>query len=70
MGYVQVLFLNSRIHDVYSNRILQVLSSMQTVTLHTFPEDGTIWSADEFLDKIDEMCRQASMVCVCKKKKN
>lgn len=40
---------------------------MQTVTLHTFPEDGSTWGADEFLDKIDETCRQASMVCVTKK---
>jgi len=53
----------SRIHDVYNNRILQVLSSMQLVTLHTFPEDGSTWAADEFLDKIDETCRQAAMVC-------
>lgn len=35
---------------------------MQQVTLHTFPEDGSIWAADEFLDKIDETCRQASTV--------
>lgn len=52
-----------RIHDVYNNRILQVLSSMQLVTFHTFPEDGLTWTPDEFLDKIDETCRQASMVC-------
>uniref|UniRef100_A0A2S2PXW6 Dynein heavy chain 5, axonemal n=1 Tax=Sipha flava TaxID=143950 RepID=A0A2S2PXW6_9HEMI len=50
-----------RIHDVYNNRILQVLSSMQLITLHTFPEDGSTWTAEEFLDKIDETCRQASM---------
>lgn len=52
-----------RIHDVYNNRILQVLSSMQLVTFHTFPEDGSTWTPDEFLDKIDETCRQAAMVC-------
>lgn len=54
--------LNFRIHDVYNNRILQVLSSMQLITLHAFPEDGTTWTADEFLDKTEETCRQASMV--------
>lgn len=36
---------------------------MQLVTFHTFPEDGSTWTPDEFLDKIDETCRQASMVC-------
>lgn len=58
-------YLMFRIHDVYNNRILQVLSSMQLVTLHTLPEDGSTWSAEEFLDKIDEICRQASIVCDC-----
>lgn len=38
---------------------------MQLITLHTLPEDGSTWSADEFLDKIDETCRQASVVCDC-----
>lgn len=57
-------FRCSRIHDVYNNRILQVLFSMQQISLHTFPDDGTTWSADAFLDRIDETCRQASMVCV------
>lgn len=56
------LYFNLRIHDVYNNRILQVLSSMQLITLHTFPEDGSTWTAEEFLDKIEETCRQASMV--------
>lgn len=51
-----------RVHDVYNNRILQVLSSMQLITFHTFPEDGSTWTADEFLERIDETCRQASMV--------
>lgn len=36
---------------------------MQLITLHTFPDDGSTWTADEFLDKIDETCRQASLVC-------
>lgn len=26
-----------RVHDIYSNRILNVLTSMQEITLHTFP---------------------------------
>lgn len=60
---IKYSFKNFRIHDVYNNRILQVLSSMQLISLHNFPEDGTTWTADEFLDKIEETCRQASMVC-------
>jgi len=63
MFKIFLLNLHFRIHDVYNNRILQVLSSMQSITLHTFPEDGSTWTADEFLDKIDETCRQASLVC-------
>lgn len=43
---------------------------MQLITLHTFPEDGSTWTADEFLDKIDETCRQASLVCYCHVSKN
>lgn len=40
-----------------------MLSSMQLITLNTFSEDGTTCTADEFLDRVDETCRQASMVC-------
>jgi len=36
---------------------------MQLITLHVFPEDGSTWTAEEFLDKIDETCRHASLVC-------
>lgn len=35
-----------RVHDIYSNRILNVLTSMQEITLHTFPL-GKFFNYDE-----------------------
>lgn len=52
--------LITRVHDVYSNRILQVLASMQKITLHALPEEDP-WSIDEFLEKTDETCRVAAI---------
>ncbi|XP_050432698.1 dynein axonemal heavy chain 5 [Adelges cooleyi] len=53
--------LVTRVHDVYRNRILQVLSSMHNITLYTFPDDDTTWTAEEFLERTDETCRLASI---------
>ena len=50
-----------RVHDVYTNRILQVLSSMQKVTLQALPSDDP-WTVEEFIDKTEETCRHAAMV--------
>ncbi|GLV32121.1 Dynein heavy chain 1 [Carabus blaptoides fortunei] len=52
--------LVNRVHDVYSNRILEVLSSMQSVSLHVLPEGDTPWSVDDFIDKIEATCRAAA----------
>ncbi|KAF7265346.1 hypothetical protein GWI33_021235 [Rhynchophorus ferrugineus] len=50
--------LTERVHDIYTNRVLEVLSSMQTIQLHALPEYGeSPWDIDTFCDKIDEVCR-------------
>lgn len=53
--------LVTRVHDVYSNRILQVLTSMQKVTLQALP-DADPWSVEEFLENTEDTCRQAAAV--------
>lgn len=50
-----------RVHDVYSNRILQVLASMQKVSLQALPTDDP-WTVEEFLDHTEDICRHAAMV--------
>ncbi|XP_063990451.1 dynein axonemal heavy chain 5 [Diachasmimorpha longicaudata] len=52
--------LITRVHDVYANRILQVLVSMQKITLHALPEDEP-WCIEEFLEKTEEACRIAAI---------
>ena len=52
--------LITRVHDVYANRILQVLASMQKITLHALPEDQP-WSIEEFVEKTEEACRIAAI---------
>ncbi|KAL7304210.1 hypothetical protein TKK_0003404 [Trichogramma kaykai] len=52
--------LITRVHDVYTNRILQVLASMQKITLHALPEDEP-WSIEEFVEKNEETCRVAAV---------
>ncbi|XP_015833540.2 dynein axonemal heavy chain 5 isoform X3 [Tribolium castaneum] len=53
--------LTERVHDVYTNRVLEVLSTMQSVQLHALPEiDDEPWSVDDFCDKMDEVCRSAA----------
>ncbi|KAJ9592734.1 hypothetical protein L9F63_015614, partial [Diploptera punctata] len=52
--------LVTRVHDVYTNRILQVLTSMQKVTLQALPSDDP-WTVEEFLDRTEETCRHAAM---------
>lgn len=41
-------------------RILQVLASMQKITLHALPEDEP-WSVEEFVEKTEEACRTAAV---------
>ncbi|KAJ8672889.1 hypothetical protein QAD02_004150 [Eretmocerus hayati] len=52
--------LITRVHDVYTNRILQVLASMQNIVLHSLPEEES-WTVDEFMEKTDETCRSAAV---------
>lgn len=42
------------------SRILQVLASMQKITLHSLPEDEP-WSVEEFVEKTEEACRLAAV---------
>lgn len=49
---------------MYTNRIIHVLSSMQTVTLLVLPTEEP-WAVEDFTERIEESCRHAAMVCVC-----
>lgn len=42
-------------------RILQVLESMQKVTLHALPESDQPWTIEEFVEKNEEICRMAAV---------
>ncbi|XP_076639069.1 dynein axonemal heavy chain 1 isoform X1 [Colletes latitarsis] len=53
--------LITRVHDVYDNRILQVLTSMQKITLHSLPESDQPWTIEEFVEKTEEICRLAAV---------
>lgn len=46
-----------RVHDIYANRILNVLASMHDVALQTLPVGEELWTIDEFLEKNEESCR-------------
>ena len=50
-----------RVHDVYSNRILEGLSSMQKVTLQALPTDEP-WTVEEFLERTEDTCHSAAVV--------
>ncbi|XP_058454765.1 dynein axonemal heavy chain 5 [Malaya genurostris] len=52
--------LVARVHDIYSNRILHVLTSMQDIQLQSLPNDDEMWTVDEFLETTEETCRQAA----------
>jgi dynein heavy chain len=46
---------------VYTNRVLEVLSTMQSVQMHALPEiDEDPWTVDDFCNKMDEICRSAA----------
>lgn len=46
---------------IYLARILQVLASMQKVTLHALPESDQPWTIEEFVEKNGEICRAAAI---------
>ncbi|XP_039763737.1 dynein heavy chain 5, axonemal [Pararge aegeria] len=50
--------LVTRVHDIYTNRIIYMLSGMQEVTLISLPEE-TPWSVDEFIEHVESGCRSA-----------
>lgn len=52
-----------RVHDIYANRILNVLTSMQEVALQTLPSDDELWTIEEFLEKNEESCRYVHSPC-------
>ncbi|KZC10625.1 Dynein heavy chain 5, axonemal [Dufourea novaeangliae] len=53
--------LITRVHDVYDNRILEVLTSMQKITLHSLPESDQAWTIEKFVEKTEEICRLAAV---------
>lgn len=51
-----------RVHDIYTNRVLEVLEVMQNVQLHALPElDEEPWNISDFCDRSDEACRAAAI---------
>nr|CAD7258976.1 unnamed protein product [Timema shepardi]CAD7569562.1 unnamed protein product [Timema californicum] len=52
--------LVTRVHDVYANRILQVLTGMQKVTLQALPIDEP-WTVEEFLERTEDTCLCAAV---------
>lgn len=46
---------------MYSNRILEVLLSMQKVTLQALPTDEP-WTVEEFLERTEDTCHSAAVV--------
>ncbi|CAG9857423.1 unnamed protein product [Phyllotreta striolata] len=54
--------LTDRVHDIYSNRVLEVLDSMQSVQLYALPEAGEEpWTVEVFCNKMDLVCRSAAI---------
>lgn len=52
--------LVQRVHDIYLNRVLFVLNSMQEISLQTLPIDE-LWTVQEFLEKNEDACRAAAI---------
>lgn len=53
--------LVDRVHDIYNNRIVKVLSTMQSISLHALPDaDEEPWTVEEFIEKNDTICRSAA----------
>ncbi|CAG9558497.1 unnamed protein product [Danaus chrysippus] len=50
--------LVTRVHDIYSNRIIYMLSGMQEVSLLTLPDEMP-WSVEEFIECVETGCRSA-----------
>ncbi|KAF5305838.1 hypothetical protein FQR65_LT07577 [Abscondita terminalis] len=53
--------LVNRAHDIYTNRILEVLATMQSVSLHCLPEPyEEPWNIDYFCESTESICRSAA----------
>lgn len=53
--------LEDRVHDIYNNRIVEVLDSMQAISLHSLPDvDDEPWTVEDFVEKNDAICRNAA----------
>ncbi|XP_045541937.1 dynein axonemal heavy chain 5 [Papilio machaon] len=50
--------LVTRVHDIYSNRIIYVLAGMQEVSLVNLPEEVP-WSMEEFIEHVESGSRNA-----------
>lgn len=47
---------------MYTNRVLEVLDSMQNVTLHALPpSESEPWTVDHFCDSIEHACRSSAI---------
>lgn len=56
------LFQTDRVHDVYVNRVLEILDGMQMIQLHALPEiNEEPWTIDAFCNSIDNVCRNAAI---------
>ncbi|KAK4873406.1 hypothetical protein RN001_015435 [Aquatica leii] len=53
--------LVNRAHDIYTNRILEVLATMQNVSLHCLPEPyDEPWDIEYFCERTETICRNAA----------
>ncbi|CAH1099757.1 unnamed protein product [Psylliodes chrysocephalus] len=54
--------LTDRVHDIYANRVMEVLSSMQVIQLYALPGNGEeSWTVENFCNKIDMVCTTAAI---------
>lgn len=50
-----------RVHDIYANRILNVLLAMQEITLLALPPEDDLWTVEEFVEHSEQTCRSAAI---------
>lgn len=53
--------LVERVHDVYTNRVQEILAAMQVISLHALPDCyDEPWTIEYFLEKNEGLCRFAA----------
>lgn len=52
-----------RVHDIYENRIVRVLDTMNYVTAVVLPEK-TAWTCEQFIEKLEKMSIAAATVSI------